>query len=138
MDCKWVFKHKRHADGQIQTLKAGLVAQGYLQKFGIDYDEVFAPVAKYNSLSLLAISKELYLKIYQMDVQTVFLNSMKKFTCNRYMVLSAKIILIWFARCVSLYGLKQAARCWNETIHQMMLIRASTINVLKLLIQNVW
>ena len=48
MGCKWIFKHKREVDWQIQ-LKVQLVAQGYSQKFGIDYDEVFAPVRKYNN-----------------------------------------------------------------------------------------
>ena len=54
MGCKWIFKHKREVDWQIQ-LKVQLVAQGYSQKFGIDYDEVFTPVRKYNNELNLAI-----------------------------------------------------------------------------------
>ena len=44
---KWLFKCKRGADGQIEKCKARLVAQGYSQQFGVDYIEVFSPVAKY-------------------------------------------------------------------------------------------
>ena len=72
---KWVFKHKRGANGQIQRCKARLVAQGYSQKSSVDYDEVFSPVAKYNSIrTLLAIVNQFDLELHQMDVKTAFLN----------------------------------------------------------------
>ena len=48
--CKWVFKVKKDAQGEISKFKARLVAQGYSQEFGIDYNEVFAPVARYKSI----------------------------------------------------------------------------------------
>ena len=44
---KWVFKVKRNSDGSINKFKSKLVAKGYIQKHGIDFDEVFAPVARY-------------------------------------------------------------------------------------------
>ena len=57
---KWVFKHKRGADGKIRQCKTRLVTQGYSQKSGIDYNDVFAPVAKYNSIRpVLVITNEL-------------------------------------------------------------------------------
>ena len=54
---KWVFKVKRNTDGTVQKFKARLVAQGYTQSPGINYDEVFAPVVRYMSIrSLLAVA----------------------------------------------------------------------------------
>ena len=73
--CKWVFKLKHDASGNISRYKARLVTQGYSQKAGVHYDEVYAPVARYNSIrSILAIANELNLDIHQSDGKTVFLN----------------------------------------------------------------
>ncbi|GAK66588.1 uncharacterized protein PAN0_013c4811 [Moesziomyces antarcticus] len=72
---RWVFKVKRKADGTVDKYKARLVAQGFAQKHGIDYDETFAPVVKLATLRLLMIiSIQLEWKIYQMDVATAYLN----------------------------------------------------------------
>ena len=51
--CKWVFKRKRGADGKIETYKACLVAKGYYQHYGIDYDEMFSPVAMLKSIQIM-------------------------------------------------------------------------------------
>eukprot|EP00794_Sanderia_malayensis_P011722 gene11722-biopygen9393 len=60
-----VFKEKRDANGQVSKYKARLVAQGFSQKQGIDFDDTFAPVAKYNSIrTVLAISNELDLELH--------------------------------------------------------------------------
>ena len=66
---KWVFKTKRDANGAIDRFKARLVAQGYSQEYGIDYDEVFAPVARYDSIrSVLAIGTQENLEIHQRGI----------------------------------------------------------------------
>lgn len=53
MSCKWVFAVKYKSDGIIERYKAGLVAKGYTQTFGVDYQETFALMAKMNSVKVL-------------------------------------------------------------------------------------
>ena len=75
MGSKWVLKVKRNADGTVDRFKARLVAQGYTQTQGVDYNEVYAPVARYSAIrSLLALANAHDLEIHQMDVKTAFHN----------------------------------------------------------------
>ena len=72
---KWIYKIKHVEDGSIEKYKARFVARGFSQKEGIDYEETFAPVAKYTSIrSILALAVVMKCKIHQMDVKTTFLN----------------------------------------------------------------
>ncbi len=75
ISCKWVFKIKHGVDGEVERYKARLVTRGFTQTFGVDYNETFAPVAKFVSirciLTLVAIEN---MEIHQMDVKTTFLN----------------------------------------------------------------
>ncbi|KAK1631784.1 hypothetical protein QYE76_006099 [Lolium multiflorum] len=72
---KWIFKRKTDADGNITVYKAQLVAKGFRQIQGVDYDETFSPVAKLKSVRiLLAIAAFFDYEIWQMDVKTAFLN----------------------------------------------------------------
>ena len=74
VDSKWVFKVKREANDEVDLYKARLVAQGYSQTYGIDYEEVFSPVVRYSSIrTLLALANAHDLEIHQMDVTIAFL-----------------------------------------------------------------
>ncbi|GJW18568.1 putative ribonuclease H-like domain-containing protein, partial [Tanacetum coccineum] len=71
---KWVFKNKKDERGIVIKNKARLVAQGYTQEEGIDYDEVFAPVARIEAIRLfLAYASFKDFVVYQMDVKSAFL-----------------------------------------------------------------
>ena len=70
---KWIYKNKSAEKGNITRNKARLVAEGYTQIEGIDFDESFAPVARLESIRLLlAISCALKFKLFQMDVKSAF------------------------------------------------------------------
>ena len=73
--CKWVFKKKTDMDGNVYTFKAQLVAKGFKQTHGVDYDETFSPMAMLRSIRiLLAIVAYYDYEIWKMDVKTAFLN----------------------------------------------------------------
>ena len=66
---KWIFKLKHVADGSIEKYKARFVAKGFSQKEGIDYDETFAPVARYTSIrTIISLVSIFSWKMYEMDV----------------------------------------------------------------------
>ena len=72
---KWVYKKKMNSQGEIEKYKARLVAKGYSQKAGIDYEEVFAPVARMETIRLIvSMAAQQKWSIYQMDVKSAFLN----------------------------------------------------------------
>ena len=51
--CKWIFKRKKHIDGKVETYKVHLDAKGYHQHYGIDYDEIFYPMAMLKSIRIM-------------------------------------------------------------------------------------
>src|SRR5713101_2939269 len=72
---KWICKIKHVDDGSIEKYNARFVARGFSQKEGIDYEETFAPVARYTSIrAIMALASVMKWKIHQMDVKTAFLN----------------------------------------------------------------
>ena len=72
---RWVFRNKLDDSGTVVRNKARLVAQGYNQQEGIDYDETFSPVARLEAIRLLvAYASHKGFKLFQMDAKTTFLN----------------------------------------------------------------
>ena len=75
IDLKWVYKTKKDAHGAVVKHKAMSVAKGYVQKHGVDYDEVFAPMARRESVRLLlALATRASWTVHHMDVKSAFLN----------------------------------------------------------------
>ncbi|GJV72371.1 retrovirus-related pol polyprotein from transposon TNT 1-94 [Tanacetum coccineum] len=76
---KWIFKNKKDESSLVIRNKARLVAVGYCQQEGIDYDETFAPVARIEAIRLfLAYAAHKDFTVFQMDVKTAFLNGILK------------------------------------------------------------
>ena len=123
--CRWVFRVKENKDGEIERFKARLVAKGFSQKFGIDYEETFAPVAKFTSIRIvLSLAAKYDLIVHQMDVKTAFLNG--ELDEDIYMIQPEGYVEDSNPNLVcklnrSLYGLKQSPRMWNKTIDEFML-----------------
>ena len=75
INTKWIFKNKTNEDGEIIQNKSRLVAQGYTQVEGVDFDESFAPVARLESIHILmSIACNKNFKLYQMAMKCAFLN----------------------------------------------------------------
>ncbi|KAK2378545.1 putative mitochondrial protein [Trifolium repens] len=121
---KWVYKNKTDEKGVITRNKARLVAQGYTQVEGLDFDETFAPVARLEAVRLLlGVACILKFKLYQMDVKSAFLNGYlqeevyveqpKGFVDTKYPDYVYKLKK-------ALYGLKQAPRAWYERLTQFL------------------
>jgi hypothetical protein len=117
---KWVYKIKEDAKGSITRFKARLVGQGYTQKYGVDFDEVFAPVVNQVTLRvLITYAGQNGLKLKHFDIATAFLNGdlnediyMRQPT--GYIVEGSEHLVCKLEK--SIYGLKQSARMWNKKI----------------------
>ncbi|KAG5562829.1 hypothetical protein RHGRI_005526 [Rhododendron griersonianum] len=122
---KWIFKNKTNEQGTVVRNKARLVAQGYTQVEGIDFDETFAPVARLESIRImLAVACFLGFKLYQMDVKSAFLNGVIKeevyVSQPKGFEDPHKTDHVYHLN-KALYGLKQAPRAWYERLTTFLL-----------------
>ena len=121
---KWVYKRKLRADGSVERFKSRLVAQGFSQKVGQDYDETFSPVVRFESIrSIIAIAIQNDMLLHQMDVTSAFLNGdlqeeVYMSQPEGFQVKGKEHMVYKLKR--SLYGLKQAPRCWNMTLDHLL------------------
>nr|GEV67722.1 hypothetical protein [Tanacetum cinerariifolium] len=122
---KWVYKNKRDDRGIVVRNKARLVTQGHTQEEGIDYEEVFAPVARIEAIRLfLAYASFMGFMVYQMDVKSAFLYGTieeEVYVCQpsgfkdpNHPDKVYKVVKV-------LYGLHQAPRAWYETLANYLL-----------------
>ncbi|KAK1663670.1 hypothetical protein QYE76_051829 [Lolium multiflorum] len=114
--CKWVYKVKTRSDGSLQRYKARLVARGFQQEHGRDYDETFAPVPHMTTVrTLLVVASVRRWSVSQLDVQNAFLNG--ELHEEVYMQPPPGYSIPDGMVCRlrrSLYGLKQAPRAWFQ------------------------
>nr|GEY85138.1 copia protein [Tanacetum cinerariifolium] len=122
---KWIFKNKKDESSLVIRNKARLVAVGYSQQEGIDYDETFAPVARIKAIRLfLVYAAHMDFTIFQMDVKTAFLNGILKeevYVGQPPGFVSKQYPDHVYALDKALYGLKQAPRAWYDVLSQFLI-----------------
>lgn len=117
---KWIFKTKLNENGDVEKYKARLVAKGYAQQYGIDYKEVFAPVARWDTIRMvIALAAQKGWNVYQLDVKSAFLhgdlNEVVYVDQPQGYVKKGDELKVYKLK-KALYGLKQAPRAWYSRI----------------------
>lgn len=117
--CKWVYKIKYKANGEVERYKARLVAKGFNQREGIDFEETFSPVAKMVTIRLvITLVVNSGWSLFQLDINNAFLYG--NLDVDVYMSQPQGYHTVGDVRVCkllkSLYGLKQAPRKWNERL----------------------
>ncbi|GJT17368.1 putative ribonuclease H-like domain-containing protein [Tanacetum coccineum] len=122
---KWVYRNKKDERGIVVRNKARLVAQGYTQEEGIDYDKVFAPVARIEAIRLfLAYASFMGFIVYQMDVKSAFLYGTieeEVYVCQPPGFEDPQFPDKVYKVEKALYGLHQAPKAWYETLSTYLL-----------------
>nr|GFA22605.1 hypothetical protein [Tanacetum cinerariifolium] len=122
---KWIFKNKKDESSLVIRNKARLVAVGYSQQEGTDYDETFAPVARIEAIRLfLAYAAHTDFTVFQIDVKTAFLNEILKeevYVGQPLGFVSKQYPDNVYALDKALYGLKQAPRAWYDVLSQFLI-----------------
>jgi hypothetical protein len=121
---KWVFRNKQDENGIIVRNKTRLVAQGYSQVKGLNFDETFAPVARLEAIRiLLAYTTSHNIKLYQIDVKSAFLNGKINEPIYIEQPLSfedSKKSNHVYKLSKALYGFKQAPHAWYERLRDFL------------------
>ncbi|GJR71694.1 putative ribonuclease H-like domain-containing protein [Tanacetum coccineum] len=122
---KWIYRNKKDERGIVVRNKARLVAQGYTQEEGIDYDEVFDPIASIEAIRLfLAYASFKDFVVYQMDVKSTFMyGKIEKevYVCQASGFEDPEFLDKVYKVEKALYGLHQAPRAWYETLSTYLL-----------------
>ena len=132
LQCKWIFKRKMKADGDIDKYKARLVVKGYKQREGLDYFDTYSPITRITSIRMLISIAAVYkLEIHQMDVKTtslngdleeeIYLEQLEGFIVPGQEQKVCRLIK-------SLYGFKQAPKQWHAKFDEVMLSNGFKIN----------
>nr|GEU83394.1 retrovirus-related Pol polyprotein from transposon TNT 1-94 [Tanacetum cinerariifolium] len=130
---KWVFKNKLDENGVVSRNKARLVAQGYNQQEGIDFDETYAPVARLESIRILfAYACAHNFKLYQMDVKSAFLNGFineEVYVAQPLGFIDSKKPNHAFKLKKALYSLKQAPKAWYDRLKAFLIDHEYTMRL---------
>ncbi|MCO5548051.1 hypothetical protein L7F22_001507 [Adiantum nelumboides] len=122
---KWIYKVKVPSNVSLDKYKTHLVAKGYAQKEGEDFDETFAPTARYSTICIvLALASHFNWKLFQMDVKSAFLNGDLEEEVyveqpKGFEVLDRKHDVYHLKK--ALYSLKQATHAWYQKIDSFLL-----------------
>ena len=121
---KWIFKIKCNSDGSINKHKSRLVAKGYIQRHGVDFEEVFAPVARIETIRvIIGLAASHGWEIHHLDVKTAFFQGELKEDVyvkqpEGFVVEGSENKVYKLNK--ALYGLRQAPRAWNEKLNKVL------------------
>nr|GEU72541.1 retrovirus-related Pol polyprotein from transposon TNT 1-94 [Tanacetum cinerariifolium] len=125
IETKWVLKNKKDERGIVIRNKARLVAQGHTQEEGIDYEEVFAPVARTEAIRLfLVYASFMGFTVYQMNVKSAFLYGTidgEVYVMQPPRFQDLKFLARVYKVEKAMYGLHQAPRAWYGTLSKYLL-----------------